>query len=120
MNDRVGGTKKGIFWTYQHTYVNGVLTKTLHDAAITQIAFIKPDGSEDVLTYGGSDPRDSQLSRIAVGTFEWWYVTDVAGKWFLNERWSDTVSGSTVAVKGDPEPFLVASDPFGWVDKAAP
>jgi hypothetical protein len=112
-----GKAIRGCFWTYRHSYVLGVLTRALFDAPITQITFKNTTlRTEDTLTYGGTDPRDSQLTRGSVGYFEWWFTVPTSGIWQYNEQWIETISGSSVMVTGDIQRLLVDPEPLAWHD----
>jgi hypothetical protein len=117
----VGTPRKGQSKTYKCSYVAGVLTPALYDAPITKISFRNTTlGTEEVLTYGGSDPFDSQFTRISVGLFEWWFTFATAGLWTINTDWSETINGQTVTVEGNEMSIRIIPDPRAWVDVPAP
>jgi hypothetical protein len=118
MDDYVGSTKRGRFNTYQVTIVNGATVRTLHNAAITKITFLKQSGAEVTLTFGGAGALDSQLSRIGEGQYEWWITLDEPGQWRFNEEWSDTIDGHTVTVKNRAGWIEAKPDPFAWATHA--
>lgn len=59
---------------------------SLFDPSSLKVSFLRPDGSEDTLTYGGSDPRDDDLVRLSVGVYEANYVLSVAGEWNVDAQ----------------------------------
>lgn len=120
MKTTLGSASRGAFRTYRTSYVNGVLTESLIDASVTQLTF-KLDGAdvEDTLTLGGTDPRDSQLSRVGVGTFEWWFAWTTAGTWRVVPRYTDVIGAASVQIKGPPFLVTVTADPCAWTDRPA-
>lgn len=87
---------------------------TLYDPAQVQVSFLKSVGVEDVLSYGGSSPRDTWLTRVSTGTYRWQYNLDSVGEWRINERWSD--DGFVVTHQGLDLIVQVIADPHSWVD----
>jgi hypothetical protein len=66
---------------------------------------------EETLVYGGSEPYDSQLTLIAVGTFRFWYTTDVVGTWCALASWShDTMPGAMVTERTEHVFDVVATE----------
>jgi hypothetical protein len=122
MSDIYAGTPRRFrFLTYKFTYVAGVLTAALYDAPVTKLTFRNVTlGTEDTLTYGGTDPRDSQLTRAGVGTYEAWFTYTTAGNWNHSAEWIETISGVSVTIKGDIQRRIVRNDPLAWVDVPAP
>jgi hypothetical protein len=86
----------------------------LHDPATLQVSFKKGDATEDVLTLGGVQPRDSQLTKLSTGVYRVDYKLDVLGDWLINERWTDDGWGHPI--KGRDMPITVIADPHAWVD----
>jgi hypothetical protein len=109
---------KGQFDTKKNSYVAGVLTPALYDPPVVKLSLRNENaGTEEVLTYGGSDTYDSQLTRISVGLFEWWFTWPTIGVWFYNAEWTETIGGQTVTVKGFEGRIVVDPDPYTWADK---
>lgn len=71
----------------------------LYDPQTVQVAFVKPDSTEDVLTYGGTDDNDDHLTRSSKGVYVVWYELDQKGTWTVMAKWSDTIAGETLTVK---------------------
>lgn len=86
----------------------------LYNPQVVQVSLIKGDGTEDTLTWGGTDPRDSQLLNISPGVFEYWYRFDVPGDWRVNERWTD--QGGAAEVKNRDLIVSITDDPHEWGD----
>lgn len=119
MSNYVGSAKRGWFKTYLHSYVDGVLTKTLFDPGVVKLSLRNTTlGTEEVLTYGGTDPFDVQLTSSGSGSFEWYFVPLTPGYWEVKEEWQVTVGDQTLTVKGTPVGFWVEADPCAWVDRS--
>jgi hypothetical protein len=100
----------------------------LFDPDVVQVSLVKdhsledPSTSlyEDTLTYGGSDPRDSQLTKLAVGSYAVVYTTDRVGRWSCLPRWSDAglPAGAMVTSRS---PYLVDVEPteHQFIDREA-
>lgn len=86
--------------------VAGVLT--LFDPTVVKCSWLKPGGIEDAQTYGGTDPRDSLLTKISTGVYQAIYITDVVGNWKVIPYWSHTSGGVTLSFeKTTPESLVV-------------
>jgi len=84
----------------------------LYNPSVLRVAFCKGDGSKDVLTFGGSDPRDSRLTRESEGIYVVWYTYDVLGDWIVTGMWSDAIGDDSVTVKPSRSVYvLVIQDP---------
>ena len=95
--------------------VAGVLTA--FDPTIVRCSWLKPDGTEDAQTYGGSAARDSLLTKTAVGNYQAVYVSDVLGEWAVSPYWSDTAGGVTYTFRPvTPGYFIVEAVPFTFAD----
>lgn len=90
--------------------------ETLFDPTVVQFSFIKPDGSEDALTYGGGDANDANITRISAGLYEVFYNTDAAGAWKVRAAWSHTSGGVTVESKSREYTVTVESDQHAFAD----
>jgi len=88
-----------------------------HDPGVVQVSLRKGDGTEDVLTYGGSDPRDEQLVRTSEGAYSVRYTADVAGMWRLRVRTGDAVAGEIEWRKSNEEVLCVLPDEHAFVDR---
>lgn len=93
----------------------------LYDPAVLQLSFNKGASVEDTLTYGGASPGDSQLTRVSVGRYAWWYRLDVVATWSIGGRWTDTAAGGRpLEVKLQQEiVVLVRDDPHTYADRTA-
>lgn len=109
----VGGTLRGTI-----TVRDG--NNQLYDPALLQLSFNKGDLVEDVLTYGGALPGDTQLTRASAGKFPFWYKLDVVATWRVRARWADTaIDGRPVEIKEQQEIIiLVRADPHTFAKRA--
>lgn len=103
-------------FAYQFTIRNE--QKALHTPATVQVSFLKPDGSEDVLTLGGATPLDACLTLVSEGVFRVDYVLNVIGEWRVNERWTD--DNWLHPIKGRAMILQVNADPQTWTDVSVP
>lgn len=88
--------------------------EALYDPQTVQVAFVKPDNTEDVLTYGGTDANDDHLTRSSKGIYLVWYELDQEGLWSIMAKWSDTIAGDTLTVKPRTQiEITVRPDPAG-------
>lgn len=109
----VGGTIRGSITTRDGN-------DQLYNPAVLQLSFNKGPLIEDVLTYGGGAPRDSQITQISLGKFAFWYQLDVVETWRARARWTDTaIDGRPVEVKQQQEiVILVRDDAHAYADRA--
>lgn len=103
-------------FAYQFTLRNEL--GAIYTPGILQVSFLKPDGSEDVLTLNGSDALDSCLTALSTGVFRVDYVVDQIGEWRINERWTD--DNWLHPIKGRQMYLTVTDDPQAWVDNLSP
>jgi hypothetical protein len=98
--------------------VDGVLE--LLDPAIVQVSILitNPGSSiEDTVTYGGSEQRDRNLTRISAGVYRLTYILDVAGMWEVRSKGVDTVGQDSWPMKlTTPIRFIVDADPHQYTD----
>lgn len=94
---------------------------TLFDPTLVKCSWIKPDGTEDAQTYGGTDARDNLLTKLATGTYQAIYMSTAVGTWKVSPYWSHTSGGLTMpcAPYGYGR-FIVEATPFGFVDDTTP
>lgn len=88
-----------------------------HDPEVVQVSLRKGDGSEDLLTYGGSDPGDDIVTRTGEGSYAVKYTVDAVGTWRLRVRTGDTVAGEIQWRKSNEEVFAVLADEHAFVDR---
>lgn len=85
----------------------------LYDPVTVQVSDLKTD-SEDVLTYGGTSPRDSWLTKLSMGNYRVQYTLDVAGEHHFSRRWSD--DSFVTDFRGEERAIQVYSDTHDWID----
>lgn len=64
----------------------------LFDPDTVEVSIVKGDGSEELLTYGGTNPRDDLLTRASIGAYAFWITADVVGQWSILTRWTQATS----------------------------
>jgi hypothetical protein len=105
---RVGQTFRKRFTT------RDAVTNELYDPIQVQVSFLKSTTAEDILTYGGSGPRDSWLTKYAVGTYDYEYTLDAATEWRIAHRYSD--DGFVTETRGDEIVLQVLPEYHSWVN----
>lgn len=94
--------------------VDGVAT--LFDPDTVEVSFVNPIGAEDVLTYGGVDDRDNQISKVSTGVYSAFYVPLIAGAWSVRARWEHTSGGVAVPCKSQEYQFTAVMDGHNYTD----
>lgn len=91
--------------------VNG--TETLFDPTTLKVSFVLPSGAEDTLTFGGTDARDDQLTRVSTGIYEANYVLSVPGDWYVNVQAVDVVGDKSWPSKQMQRTRIIVRQPDG-------
>lgn len=86
------------------------------DPTSVSFSFLRPDGTEEVLTYVGGEPGDNQVSRVSVGIYDAFLNVSQAGIWMVRGKWVHTSSGVTSVGKSKQLAFTVESDAHLFVD----
>lgn len=95
--------------------VNGI--GELFDPTTLKVSFLLPDGTEDTLTFNGTDIRDDQLIRVSLGVYEANYVLSMLGRWSISASLTDVVDGKTWPTKQQrPALAFVEADTHSYAD----
>ncbi|HSV92126.1 MAG TPA: hypothetical protein VLH81_03580 [Desulfobacterales bacterium] len=107
----------GDLLTYDFTVTRSVDgASQLHDPDVLQVSLCRGDGSEDTLTYGGTESTDANLTRTAEGAYTLKYQLIVAGMWSIRVRTGDSVGGATEWRKSKKVTFQVIPDRHTFTD----
>jgi len=93
---------------------NGAMV--LFDPTTVMFSFIKPDGTEEALTYSGGETYDDQVSRLITGVYSAFLVSDQVGPWRIRAYYENTEGGVTVPVKSQELTIQVISDDHSFAD----
>lgn len=85
---------------------------------IVQLSVIRGDYSEDLLTFGGTEPNDSRIVALTTGRYAFSYVLTMPGVWDFQGRWTDN-TGPDVITKTTVCPGLikVKTNPHQYEDR---
>lgn len=97
---------------------NGVLA--LYDPGVVKCSFLHADGTEDTLVLNGSDPGDSNLVRLSLGTYLATYKPTVVERMRIKAYSEDTVGADTWPGKSTEFVVRVDPDPHTFTDVPAP
>lgn len=98
--------------------VNGVVER--YDPATVKVSFRHADGTEETKVYSGTDPDDSDVVRLSVGSYEAPYLTAIAEDLQIAWRATDTVGAKTWPSKSNSILLGVEPDPHTFTDVLIP
>lgn len=87
-----------------------------YDPVALKVSFISPNGTEYVLTYGGTDEGDDDLTRSSAGTYQARFIVNTAGTWKIRVLATEQSGSQQWPQKTPEKTFVVVADTHTFTD----